>query len=243
MAEQAASFRDFGILPLGLKPPAGTVRSYLSTGRVIGQWISTGSVATLGVGFMLLFALTLPMLLGLLAALAALAGFAAFVHLATHNDYRWIELEGNTLRARRLYTGRTVERSIEEIDNVGTMVYQVVNATTRILTANAWPIYGWPWKSAASPLLCRKVLRILADYAGRSVAEPHLQADLAPIDQLPGEPKPADSPYSPAKTQREADRLFPLTLPHGGDSPRESAQPPRPNVALTVPHRAAAPFC
>jgi hypothetical protein len=45
------------------------------------------------------------------------------VYLATHNDYRWVELEGNTLRARHLYTGRMIERSVDEIDCLGTMVY------------------------------------------------------------------------------------------------------------------------
>ena len=43
MAEQESSFRDFGILPVGLKPPADRVRCFLSTGRVVGQWIGGGT--------------------------------------------------------------------------------------------------------------------------------------------------------------------------------------------------------
>jgi hypothetical protein len=133
MAERESSFRDFGILPVDLSPPHGRVRSFLSSGRVVGQYIGTGIVAALGVGFAVLFALTLPLPLGLLGVVAALAAFAAFVHLATHNDYRWVELDGNTLRARRLYTGRIVERAIQDIDCLGTMVYQVGGATTAVI--------------------------------------------------------------------------------------------------------------
>ncbi len=130
MAEQSSAFRDFGILPVGLSPPAERVRSYLSTGRIVGQYIGTGLVAALGVGFAVLFAFALPLPLALLAAAAALAGFAAIIHLMTHNDYRWVELDGDTLRARRLYTGRIIERSIADIDSLGTMVYQVRRVAT-----------------------------------------------------------------------------------------------------------------
>jgi hypothetical protein len=133
MAEQESSFRDFGILPVGLKPPVDRVRCFLSTGRVVGQWIGTGLVASVGVALTVVFTLFLPPPLSLLAAAAAVVAFAAFVHLATHNDYRWIELDGNTLRARRLYTGRTIERSIDEIDSLTTMVYQVGGDTTAVI--------------------------------------------------------------------------------------------------------------
>lgn len=135
MAEQESSFRDFGILPVGLKPPADRVRCFLSTGRVVGQWIGTGLVGSVGVALAVVFTVFFPPPLSLLATAATLVAFAAFVHLATHNDYRWIELDGNTLRARRLYTGRTIERSIDEIDSLTTMVYQVGGDTTAVLEA------------------------------------------------------------------------------------------------------------
>jgi hypothetical protein len=125
MAENPSSFRDFGILPEGIHPPPERVRSFLSTGRIVGQYIGSGIISALGLGLTVLFALTMPLPLALLGCAAALTGFGAFVYLATHNDYRWVELEGNTLRAKHLYTGRTVERSVAEIESLGTMVYQV----------------------------------------------------------------------------------------------------------------------
>ncbi len=133
MAKQESSFRDFGILPVGLRPPADRVRCFLSTGRVVGQWIGTVLVASVGVVLAVVFLIFFPPPLSLLGAAAAVVAFAAFVHLATHNDYRWIELDGTTLRARRLYTGRIIERSIDEIDCLGTMVYQVGGDTTAVI--------------------------------------------------------------------------------------------------------------
>src|SRR5262245_45216940 len=111
MAEHPPTFRDFGIIPEDLQPPAEKIRSFLSTGAIVGQVIGTGIVSVLGVGLMVLFALTMPLPLSLLGCAAALTGFGALVYLATHNDYRWVQLEGNTLRAKQLYTGRTIERS------------------------------------------------------------------------------------------------------------------------------------
>ena len=133
MAESNPGFRDFGILPDDLPPPPETVRCFFSTGRVVGQYIATGIVSLLGLGFAVLFALTMPLPLGLLGCAAALTGFGAFVYLATHNDYRWVELEGNTLRAKHLYTGRVVERPVEEIESLGTLVYPVKQLATIVM--------------------------------------------------------------------------------------------------------------
>jgi hypothetical protein len=133
MAERPFTFRDFGILPEDLQPPPGKIRSFLSTGRIVGQFIGTGIVSALGVGLIVLFALTMPLPLCLLACASALVGFGSFVYLATHNDYRWVELEGNLLRAKHLYTGRTIERSVDEIESLGTMVYQVRRLETVVI--------------------------------------------------------------------------------------------------------------
>jgi hypothetical protein len=133
MPEESPAFRDFGILPDDLRPPAGTIRSFFSTGRVVGQYIGTGLASAVGLGLMVLFAVTMPFPLSLLGCAAALAGFGAFVYLVTHNDYRWVELEGNTLRARHFYTGRIIERSVDEIESLGTMVYQVRGVQTAVI--------------------------------------------------------------------------------------------------------------
>jgi hypothetical protein len=132
MAQQPDAFRDFGILPQGVKPPPEIVRCFFSRGRIIGQYIGTILASSLGIGLAALLVLTMPFPLNLLGCVAALAGSGAFVYLVTHNDYRWVELDGTTLRAKHLYTGRVIERSVEEIECLSTMVYQVRSIETFI---------------------------------------------------------------------------------------------------------------
>ncbi len=133
MPEQPISFRDFGILPAELAPPPAQVRSFLSPGRIFGQFLGSAIVAAFAAGFMLLFLLTMPPALGLLGAAAALAAGAAVLYLACRNDYRWVELEGETLRAKHLYTGIVVERSVREIECLGTMVYLTTSLETAVI--------------------------------------------------------------------------------------------------------------
>ena len=116
------NFRDFGISPENLPPPPETVRSYLSTGNVIGQYIGTILVFAFGVGIALLMAFLVPPPLKWLSTGAAIVAFGAVLYGATRRDYRWVELTGDTIRARHLYTGWTLQRSIEEIESLSTMV-------------------------------------------------------------------------------------------------------------------------
>lgn len=131
--KQADAFRDFGILPADIQPPPEIVRCFLTRGRILGQYLGTVLASAFGLGLALLLGYFLPFPLNVLGSLAALAGFAALVHLATHNDYRWIELDGQTLRAQQLYTGRIVERGLDEIECLGTMVYQIRSTQTLVV--------------------------------------------------------------------------------------------------------------
>src|SRR5262245_32092347 len=122
MPEQIISLRELGIVSDDQPPPPATVQCFFSTRRLAGQFVSTIVVSSLGVGLTVLFALLTPLPMSLLGCAAALAAFAIIVFLATHNDYRWIELDGNTIRAKHLYTGRTIVRSVEEIESLAAMV-------------------------------------------------------------------------------------------------------------------------
>jgi hypothetical protein len=136
MARTPDFFRDFGILPEDSPPPPETIRAEFSAVRVFGQYLGTFIMSALGIGIGTLMAVTIMFPINLIAAAVALGGFGALVYLATRNDYRWVELHGDTLRARHLYTGRIVERSIEEIDELITILFQVRGAAT--LITEAW---------------------------------------------------------------------------------------------------------
>lgn len=130
-------FRDFGLLPPDAAvPPAGPIRAHFSWARIAGQYLATGIMSFFGIAMGLLFAVAFPFPWGILAAALPLSGFGYLVRRATRDDYAWVELDGQTLRAKHLYTARVVERSIAEIDDLLTMVFQVRKIET-ILT-EAW---------------------------------------------------------------------------------------------------------
>lgn len=136
MPQPPAVFREFGIIPDRVAPPPGVVRAYFSTGHMVGQYIATGLMMLFGFGAAMLFALTIPFPINLIAAPVPLVLAAGLAWLVGRNDYAWVELDGDTLRARHLYTGQTHERSIAEIEHLQTLVLQVQNLTTTIV--NAW---------------------------------------------------------------------------------------------------------
>jgi hypothetical protein len=135
MSDTPDFFRDFGILPYGKTSPPENVRAFFSTGTVVGQYIATGLMSGFGLGITILFIFTLPFPLNLLASLVIFAAAAYVVYFATRNDYVWIELDGDVLRAKHLYTRRIVERPIEEIEDLLTLVIQVRTLAVRITEA------------------------------------------------------------------------------------------------------------
>jgi hypothetical protein len=123
-------FRDHGIIPDQVQPPAGPVRASLGTGTVIGQFIGTGVMLALGIGMAVVVSFAAPFPANVGVAILPLALFGGIVFFVTRKDYAWIELDGHTIRARHLYTRWTVERKIEDVQELLTMVFQVRNLTT-----------------------------------------------------------------------------------------------------------------
>jgi hypothetical protein len=132
MNRQPDFFRDFGVIPYGIAAPPETVRCYLPWGHIIGQYVFTSVMAGFGIGIGVLFAVTLPIPANVLASAAALGGFGYVIYYATRNDYSWVELAGDTLRARHLYTQRVIKRTIDEIEDLLTLVFQIQTVATRI---------------------------------------------------------------------------------------------------------------
>jgi hypothetical protein len=142
MPDLSTTFRDFGILPDDLQPPPEKIRCFLSTSRIVSQYIATGIVSMLGLGLIIFIAMKMAPPLSLLGCIATLAGFAVFVDFVIHNDYRWVELDGIILRAKHLYTGRTIERSVNEIKSLNTINYSVRRLVRRCETKVAEKILG-----------------------------------------------------------------------------------------------------
>ena len=133
MPDDPISFRDFGIVPEDFRPPAGVIRSFLSTGRILGQYLATFLICSIGLGVAALFVSTMPPWLGLLGCFAALTGFGFFVHFVMRDGYRWVELDGDILRAKHLHTGRVVERSVDQIESLGVMVHHAAGRVQTVI--------------------------------------------------------------------------------------------------------------
>jgi len=136
MSPSLDKFRDYGLISPATRPPTGVIRAPYSGGQIIGQYIATALMTGLGLILTLVCLLVPPLPYNLLLPLLPLAGFGCLIWLATRNDYAWIELEGRTLRAKHLYTGQIIERPVDEIDDLLTMVFQVRTVAT--LVTEAW---------------------------------------------------------------------------------------------------------
>ena len=135
-------FRDFGIPPQqGVSPPS-RIRAGFSWGRKAGQYLLTVLMAGAGIGLALFCAQTRPFPLNVLGSVASLAGFGYVICVATRYDYAWVELDEDVLRAKHLYTGRVVERSVDEIEDLLTLVFQRQTAATRIADALVGRVRG-----------------------------------------------------------------------------------------------------
>ncbi len=122
MSHQPASFRDFGILPDNLQPPAGVIRGFISPARIAGQYLATVVVILVaGAAMALTLWLAKPPLSYFGSAVIALC-FAFFVYWATKDDYHEIELDGDVIRAKHLYTGRVITRRVQEIEKLTSVV-------------------------------------------------------------------------------------------------------------------------
>ena len=140
--EPPSTFRDFGIIPDNLPPPAETIHCYFSATRVFGQYLATFLVAAVGLGLALIFAFAMPLRMSLLSCPAALAAFGVFLYFAARNDYGRIELQGSLLRAKHLYTGHIMEHAIGDIERLTTMVNVVRRAGGRDSRETARPSAG-----------------------------------------------------------------------------------------------------
>jgi hypothetical protein len=137
MVSKPSTFHEFGILPDDLQPPAGKVRAILSSGRATGQYIATLVILTFGALLVWFTQWLLPSPLDWFGCVATLLATFAFVYLGTHRDYRWIELDGETIRAKHLYTGASSSAR---------------SATSPISSASSRPVFTSkrPWSTRSS---------------------------------------------------------------------------------------------
>ncbi len=136
----AEMVRNFGILPADQPLPTGKVRSTMKTGTVVGQYIFTGLLC----GFIGLGGL-IPLCIGIFGDLKmenriiciafGVFGLCAVAFIASflRHDNHWVELDGDRLRFKRLYTRATFERPVTDINDILTEVLMIKTVAARIV--------------------------------------------------------------------------------------------------------------
>lgn len=139
--------RTYGILPERSAPRRGLIRSSLTRGNIIGQWIA---FALFGVGPILLGLLLLIVVpvfsvrLGLGMFFCGLGLILGFLIARDVNE--WVELEGDTLRWKHLFTRRVHERRISEIEQVVTLTLAIRTVAVRITEGIFGRIKGFEFR-------------------------------------------------------------------------------------------------
>ena len=139
----------YGIDPQAAQPAGGTVRSRLTTGNIIGQWIA---VVLFGVG---------PVLLGLLLLMVVpvwqvrlgLGGFfctfGLFIGFFIARDVNeWVEIDGDKLRWKHLFTRRINECRVGEIEEIVTLTLALRTLAVRIAESIFGRIKGFEFRLA-----------------------------------------------------------------------------------------------
>jgi uncharacterized membrane protein len=180
MPQQSVAFRDFGILPENLQPPTGLVRGYISPARITGQYIATVLVILVAVAIIALLLWLAKPPLSYFGCLVTALSFALFVYWATKDDYYQIELDGDELRAKHLYTGRVITRRVQEIERLTSVIQHggtVETAVTQQLLGRIKGMEIW-FRNWRSPL------RILRSDPAMTNAQELLQAILYRMSQI-----------------------------------------------------------
>src|SRR4051812_12606973 len=122
--------RDLGLIPGGRQAPAGRVRSTLGWANAVFQVVMTvllvGGFTVLGVvmavqGVRAWGRTDAYILIPCVPLIFGLAAFMAY-HGAGDTNL-WVEIDGDEIRARHLYTLRVTRRRVEEIEEVRTLYF------------------------------------------------------------------------------------------------------------------------
>jgi hypothetical protein len=123
-------FRDFGILPDGQSRPSAKVRAYLSTSQIGFQFFACSTIVAipLAIGICFFACYEFPWNCAAALAFVAMAGLA--INFLTKNAYYWVEVDGDIIRAKNLYTRCVIERRLSDVEELFTLVIRASSRTT-----------------------------------------------------------------------------------------------------------------
>lgn len=148
-SQREQTLRMYGIAPRKGPPSTVPIRSRLTTGNIIGQWIA---FLMFGAGPVLLGALLL-IVVPVLAVRLGVGGFLVFLGLVlgwltAHDVNEWVELDGDTFRWKHLFSRRVSERHASEIDAIVTLTLAIRTAAVRVAEGIFGRIKGFEFRFA-----------------------------------------------------------------------------------------------
>ena len=139
--------RYYGIVPKRFDPPKVAIRSRLTGGNIFGQWLAFLMFGVCPLLLAVLLLIVVPVLevrLGLAAAFGSIGLILGFLIARDVNE--WVELDGNLLRWKHLFTRIVDERSISELDSIVTLTLAYRTVTVKIVEGMLGRIKGFEFR-------------------------------------------------------------------------------------------------
>lgn len=140
--------RMYGFVPQqGAEAPRGPVRSSLTTGNIIGQWIAFVLFGVCPVLLGLLLLVVVPVLPVRLGLGTFFCGFGLLIGwLIAHDVNEWVELDGDALRWKQLFSRQVRQRSVGELEAIVTLTLAVRTVAVRITESIFGRIKGFEFR-------------------------------------------------------------------------------------------------
>ncbi len=161
--------RNYGLTPQRGASTRGPIRSSLSTSAIIGQWVAffLFGISPNLLGLVFLTLMPAP-LMGISMGICFCLFGGIMGYLIAHDVNEWVEIDGDTLRWRQLFTRQVDEHHVGELAEILTLTLAVRTLTVRIVEGIYGRIKGFEFRF---PDMKRGVRVFRADPAMTNVRE------------------------------------------------------------------------
>lgn len=139
--------RTYGIVPQRTEPPKEAIRSRLTGINIFGQWLAFLMFGVSPLALAILLLIVVPVW-EVKLGLAAFFGFFGLLvgFLIARDVNEWVELDGNTLRWKHLFTRLVDERPVSELESIETLTLAFRTVTVKIVEGMYGRIKGFEFR-------------------------------------------------------------------------------------------------
>jgi hypothetical protein len=147
--ERDELLRTYGIVPKRSEPPRQAIRSRLTGVNIFGQWLAFLMFGVSPLLLAILLLIVVP-ILEVRLGLAAFFGFFGLVvgFLIARDVNEWVELDGNLIRWKHLFTRLVDERPVSELESIETLTLAFRTPTVKIVEGMYGRIKGFEFRFA-----------------------------------------------------------------------------------------------